>query len=206
MTKKSNLSLVLILMLVPGLAYALGLGKLDLKSALNEPFEARIQLLSPTADELDSLNVALADNDAFERARLDRPFELSKLKFALRRSPDDGPDYIRVFSSEPIREPFLNFLVEVSWSKGRLYREYTVLLDPPLYDPNIRAREYQAPATTKTKTVESSTPVTTVDDPDHQVVYSDDFENFQGTGTATPTVINYGGGDYGPTTSADTLG
>ena len=98
-----------------------------MNSALNEPFDARVQLLSPTADELDSLNVGLADSEAFARAKIDRPFILSNLKFALRRSPDDGPDYIRVFSQEPIREPFLNFLVEVSWSNGRLFREYTVL-------------------------------------------------------------------------------
>ena len=129
---KRKIYLVIMLALMPGLVNALGLGNLDLNSALNEPFDARIKLLSATADELDSLKVGLADSEAFARAKVDRPFLLSKLRFSLHRAVDDGPDYIRVFSQDPIREPFLNFLVEVSWSNGRLFREYTVLLDPPM--------------------------------------------------------------------------
>mgnify|MGYP001582102118 CR=1 FL=1 len=124
--------------LCPGPVFALGLGKLVLDSALNEPLEARIELLSPTREELDSLAIALADSAAFERAGVEREFVLSGLKFELRES-EDGPDFIRVYSRDSIREPFLNFLVEINWSKGRLVREYTVLLDPPLYDPGIRA-------------------------------------------------------------------
>ena len=129
---------ILILIIHPATVFALGLGDLDLNSALNEPFEARVELLSPTADELDSMKIALADTDAFARSGLERPFLLSKLKFDLKRSIDDGPDYIRIYSREPIREPFLNFLIEVNWGKARLLREYTVLLDPPLYDPNAK--------------------------------------------------------------------
>ena len=113
----------------------------------------------------------MADSEAFARAKIDRPFILSKLKFALRRSPDDGPDYIRVFSQEPIREPFLNFLVEVSWSNGRLFREYTVLLDPPLYDPNARASEFTQDQSTS-YTAEPKVEAVTINDPNHNVVYT----------------------------------
>lgn len=189
--------------LTPALANAFGLGNLDLNSALNEPFDARIQLLSPTADELDSLKISLADSDAFARAKIDRPFILSKLRFDLRRSVDDGPDYIRVYSQEPIREPFLNFLIEVSWSNGRLFREYTVLLDPPLYDPNARSAEFAQAA-------EPSTSIK-VDDPEHQITYGeayDEFANKDTTPSPSPSYeadINYSGGDYGPTSSSDTL-
>ena len=200
---KRKLYIVILLAIAPTLVNALGLGNLDLNSALNEPFDARVQLLSPTADELDSLAVGLADSEAFARAKIDRPFILSNLRFSLRRSPDDGPDYIRVFSQEPIREPFLNFLVEVSWSNGRLFREYTVLLDPPLYDPNARASEF----TQEQPTTYSAEPVVeavTIDDPDHKVVYSNDYEESSSPTTVSPT-INYSGGDYGPTQQSDTL-
>lgn len=201
--------------LTPALANAFGLGNLDLNSALNEPFDARIQLLSPTADELDSLKISLADSDAFARAKIDRPFILSKLRFDLRRSDNDGPDYIRVYSQEPIREPFLNFLIEVSWSNGRLFREYTVLLDPPLYDPNARSAEFAKaaePATiqsttqaTTQPTTEPSTPVT-VDEPKQPVTYSEVEENKEVTAPTNPTPdVSSSGGDYGPTTSSDTL-
>jgi len=200
--------IVILLTLTPSLVNAFGLGKLDLNSALNEPFDARIQLLSPTADELDSLKINLADNEAFARAKIDRPFILSKLRFDLRRSIDDGPDYIRVYSQDPIREPFLNFLVEVSWSNGRLFREYTVLLDPPLYDPNARSSEFKQAAASDT-----SSEAVTLDDPDHKVVYSEAYEQFANQ-TPTPSArpatsytpnVDYSGGDYGPTTGSDTL-
>ncbi len=198
---RHKLHFAILLILVPSIASALGLGRLDLNSALNEPFDARIELLSPTADELDSLNVALADSEAFARAKIERAFILGNLRFALRRSVDGGPDYIRVFSTEPIREPFLNFLVEVSWSKGRLYREYTVLLDPPLYDSSARAEEFR-------NQVELIDDVaSTIDDPEHKVVYAEDFEAHSAS-TVTPVsspAIDYSGGDYGPTTGSDTL-
>lgn len=202
-----------LLALTPALANAFGLGNLDLNSALNEPFDARIQLLSPTADELDSLKISLADSDAFARAKIDRPFILSKLRFDLRRSDNDGPDYIRVYSQEPIREPFLNFLIEVSWSNGRLFREYTVLLDPPLYDPNARSAQFAKavePTTTQSTTqpaTKPSTPVT-VDEPEEAVTYSEVQESKEDTAPASPTSapnVSHSGGDYGPTTSSDTL-
>ncbi len=210
---KRILCLLLLFVFNPTIANALGLGNLDLNSALNEPFEARVELLSATADELDSMKVGLADSDAFARANIERPFLLSKLKFALKRSVDEGPDYIRIFSKEPIREPFLNFLIEVNWGKGRLFREYTVLLDPPLYDPNAKAKRveptpsYQPDVALELDSdIETSTPV--VDD-DHKVVYADDFESYQGETTSVSSPrspqISYSGGDYGPTKDSDTL-
>ena len=194
---KRKLYLVILLAISPSIVNALGLGKLDLNSALNEPFDARILLLSPTADELDSLKVGLADSEAFARAKVDRPFLLSKLKFVLHRSVDEGPDYIRVYSKDPIREPFLNFLVDVNWSNGRLFREYTVLLDPPLYDPNARASEFKKSATI------SESASTAATGSDNNVVYADEFEKYNGE-VSSPR-INYAGGDYGPTTGSDTL-
>ncbi len=113
---------------------ALGLGNIQLNSGLNQPFDARIELLSPTASELDSLSVSLATVEAFERAGIDRAFVLGSLRFEIQQG-DAGQDFVHVTSREPLREPFLNFLIEASWANGRLYREYTVLLDPPLYDP-----------------------------------------------------------------------
>ena len=113
MMRKYVMSLLLIA--VPGLAFALGLGNIELKSNLNQPFDARIRLLSPTPDEIQSLQVGLADADAFARAGIDRPFILSHLHFDI-VTRDKGTDYIHITSKDPIREPFLNFLLEASWS------------------------------------------------------------------------------------------
>jgi pilus assembly protein FimV len=80
----------------------------------------------------------------FSRVGLDRNPELRKLNFQLVET-QAGHDYIHVTSQEPIREPFLSFLLELSWANGRLYREYTVLLDPPVYAPTPE-RRMAAPA------------------------------------------------------------
>ena len=183
-----RLQSILLLLFISPLAGALGLGDLKLNSALNEPFDARIRLLSPTADELDSLTVRLADSAAFARIDIDRPAVLSRLKFTLDRA-EQGPDTIHITSAEPIREPFLNFLVEVGWSNGRLFREYTVLLDPPLYDPDKRITEF-SPAETR-----PTPPAPPRPSP----------PRLEPQAAAASGRINYRSGDYGPIGATDTL-
>ncbi len=131
MVRRLTLLLLSTVLLIPGGAFALGLGEIHLKSALNQAFDANIDLLSVKADELDGVKVALATPEAFERAGIDRLFILTKLRY----EPDlnaEGRPVIHITSRQAIREPFLNFLIEVNWAKGRLVREYTVLLDPPV--------------------------------------------------------------------------
>jgi len=111
--------------------FALGLGEIEVSSALNQKLTARIDLLSAAPEDAESLLIWLASREEFARAGLDRPIALASLKF--KTSVEDGRVYIEVFSPKPIREPFLNFLVEVDWPKGHLIREYTILLDPPTF-------------------------------------------------------------------------
>ncbi len=119
-----------ILICLPLAAHALGFGSLKLNSSLNEPLNAEIELLSATSADISSLSVKLASSDAFLRAGIDRPALLGELKFDIKQH-DDGAYYIVVSSKSPVREPFLNFLLEMNWQNGRMLREYTMLLDPP---------------------------------------------------------------------------
>ena len=119
-------------LLSPLSVYALGLGEIRLNSALNQPFDADIELVAPTAEELASLTVTLASQDVFSRYGIDRPAFLSSLDFAVSRGRD-GRASIKVTSNRSITEPFVTILVEASWARGRLVREYTVLLDPPVF-------------------------------------------------------------------------
>jgi len=112
-------------------AHALGLGDIRARSALNQEFNADIDLLSVAAGELDTVRISLAEQKEFEKAGVERPFFLTLLKFLPARL-EDGSTVIRVSSDFPVREPFLDFLVEVNWPRGRLIREFTVLLDPPV--------------------------------------------------------------------------
>ena len=117
-----------------GSVYGLGLGSIELGSALNQPFSAEIEVITDVPGEAAELAVQLASQEAFLRAGIDRPQSLNKLSFSLRER--GGRSFILVSSADPIVEPFLNFLVEVDWKRGNLVREYTVLLDPPTYVNN----------------------------------------------------------------------
>ena len=132
-------ALSVLLLLVPAGAWALGLGSIEVKSTLNEPLQARIQLSSLQGGDLDSMRIQLASARQFKRAGIQRPFQLSKLKFT---AVEDGSGlgHINVTTREPVVEPFLNFLIEVTWPRGRIVREYTLLLDPPVYGAAISSR------------------------------------------------------------------
>ncbi|HTD71940.1 MAG TPA: FimV/HubP family polar landmark protein [Steroidobacteraceae bacterium] len=125
-------------LLCPTLSWALGLGEIHLNSALNEPMNAEIDLIAASPDELGALRAALAPKEAFARYGIDKPPFLATLTFKVGKSKD-GRDVLLVRSTESIPEPFVTFLVEVNWARGRLMREYTVLLDPPVYTPGERA-------------------------------------------------------------------
>ncbi len=138
--------------LAPSLSHALGLGEIHLHSALNEPMNAEIDLVAATPDELTALRAALANRESFTRYGIDRPPFLSTLTFKVGKSKD-GHDVLLVRSTDAIPEPFVTFLVEVNWARGRLMREYTVLLDPPVYTPGENA------STTAPVTAPSTTPL-----------------------------------------------
>ncbi|WP_347329555.1 FimV/HubP family polar landmark protein [Marinimicrobium locisalis] len=122
--------------------YALGLGESELHSALNQPLRADIQLTNLRGLDKDEIIVRLASLDDFERAGLDRLPFYSQLQFELMLDHPDGP-MVRVTTNDPVKEPYLNFLVEARWASGRLLREYTFLLDLPTFDDERQAQPVQ---------------------------------------------------------------
>ena len=117
--------------LMPAGVMALGLGDIHLKSALNAPLEAEIDLTA-TPEEIRGLKVALASRENFSRYGLDYPSFLDSVTLVPGKSAD-GHDVLQVRSTNPVTEPFATLLIEASWARGRLVREYTVLLDPPVF-------------------------------------------------------------------------
>ncbi len=124
--------------LTSGMAHALGLGEVTLKSALNQPLDAEIDLVEVRDLASNEVIPNLASPEEFNKAGIDRQFFLTDLKFTPVIKPN-GKSVIRVTSTKPVREPYVNFLVEVLWPSGRVLREYTLLLDPPLYSPQVAA-------------------------------------------------------------------
>ena len=125
--------IALLAALYAGAGQALGLGELQLQSALNQPLQAVIELQDSEGLDPTDVVVALADADSFARAGMHRPHFLADLRFT--PALDGQQLVIRVESQRPVREPYLNFLVQLTRSNGSLLREYTLLLDPPLYQP-----------------------------------------------------------------------
>ena len=141
--KKTRAVSAALILLAPALAHALAVGSIEGKSYLNQPLEARIPLTAVTAAELKSLRINLAPSEVYQRAGIDLGPEQAGLQFQL--VTGEGAPYVRVTSRDSIRDPFLTFLVEISWAEGRLVREYTLLIDPPTLMAPARPPETRQP-------------------------------------------------------------
>ena len=145
-------ALALALLLLPSLALAAGLGKLTVLSGLGQPLKAEIELLALQKGEADNISVRLPPADAFRKANIEYSGALLSVKFSVQQRGEDR--YVVVLSSaQPMNEPFLDMLVELDWTTGRLVREYTFLLDPPEYKgPPMAAPVTVAPAVRSVET------------------------------------------------------
>ncbi len=112
--------------------FSAGLGKLNVSSGLGEPLRADIELLSVTPEELNSIFAVIASEEAYANQGIDRPASHSTIKVEVSKNANGTP-ILKLKSTQPISEPFLDMLIQVDWGSGRLLREYTVLLDPPGY-------------------------------------------------------------------------
>ncbi|WP_105101485.1 FimV/HubP family polar landmark protein [Microbulbifer pacificus] len=139
-------------------ALALGLGEIKLNSTLNQPLNAEIKLLQTRGLGENEIKVRLASSDDFERAGVDRAYLLDELQFSIDYS--NGEPVVRISSRAPIREPFLNFLVETRWPSGRLLREYTLLMDLPAFSTNTASQPVQAAERERQQIVRNPPPQT----------------------------------------------
>ncbi len=159
-------ALLVLILMSPVLAFALGLGEIKLRSALEEPFDAEIELTSVSKSVLKSLQVKLGSKEDFARVGIKPVPAVNLLQFKVVEKPG-GKAVIHVTTSEPIHDPYLNFLVEANWGRGRVLREYTVLLDPPelaeeetpiIDAPSVAAAEPEPAVPTPPETMEVEPP------------------------------------------------
>jgi pilus assembly protein FimV len=116
---------------LPLLVHAAGLGRLAVHSALGAPLRAEVEIVSLQPGEEDSLSARIASPEAFRQAGIEYTPALGSIRIAIERR--DGKPVLRLTSTQPINDPFLDVLLELQWATGRLVREYTFLLDPPEY-------------------------------------------------------------------------
>ncbi|HEY2275087.1 MAG TPA: FimV/HubP family polar landmark protein, partial [Steroidobacteraceae bacterium] len=145
--KRSSRALALLLAL-PSAALALGLGDIHLNSSLNSPLDAEIEVTDVAPDEVATVRAQLAAREVFSQNGIDYPAYLTNVQLRTVETTD-GRHVIRIKSTDAITDPFITLLINVTWSHGQLVREYTMLLDPPVYTPNqsVASAPVSAPAT-----------------------------------------------------------
>ncbi|GAA3911088.1 FimV/HubP family polar landmark protein [Litoribacillus peritrichatus] len=191
--RKLTSALVAAGVLTSPFALGLGLGDLKLKSALNQPLQAEIQLLQTRELVTEEILPSMASEEEFDRAGVERFFFLSDISFDVELT-GNGKGSLLLTTKQSIQEPFLNFLVEVNWPTGRVLREYTVLLDPPVY-------EDEAPGIVVT-------PTRTTAQPESQVSVTPVRQSApqrNSSATVTPSASTYEGGDTRTVGASDTL-
>ena len=177
-----------------GMAQALGLGEIEMQSWLNEPLDAEITLRQSRGVDPGDVFVNVAPEDAYQRVGLERHQFLGKLKFEVVTGPD-GNLVINVSSREAFREPYLNFLLELTWPNGRLMREYAVLVDPPVYAEESGIREQVSAPSSAASRPQSTTSGS-----------SRSAESVRRQAAAEGSLSRSSrAGDFGPTGPSDTL-
>lgn len=194
MFRKSAVMTALLLATLSAQVFALGLGDIDMRSALNQPMDAVIELTSATAADIDDINVSLASLDDHSRAGLFKAAILADFRFTIEKNAAGMP-VVRIRSDSLVREPYLEFMLELDWSRGRLLRQYTVLVDPPVIMPATPAVPV-APVTRQAAPAPRPVTRPPVAEPVRQPV-------------AAPTTVDVAPapetGDYGPIRRSETL-
>jgi pilus assembly protein FimV len=136
MVKKQTIVVLVAFLSLISSAFGLGLGDIKVNSNLNDPLDAEIQLIQLQGLTSSEILPTLASSDDFKRAGIERTFFLANIQLLVKEDKS-GNLVISLTTSQAVREPFLNFLVEVNWPGGRLLKEYTILLDPPVFDTGL---------------------------------------------------------------------
>ena len=136
-----------LLAMAGGNAMALSLGRITVKSALGEPLQAEIDVPDINAEEAASLKAKVASGEAFTAAGLEFNAALANLQATLMRRAD-GSAYLRLTTDRPVNDPFVDMLLETSWSSGRIVRDFTMLFDPVPPKAPVAAQAPTLPQTT----------------------------------------------------------
>lgn len=178
---------------------AAGLGKLSVNSALGQPLSAEIELVSLQPGEFESIAARVASPEAYRDSKIEYSPLLRQLRFAVERR-SDGKPILKITSSAPISEPFVDVLVEMTWPAGRYLREYPILLDPPGFNEARVAPPVATVATAKT------TPIAPPVAAPAPTATAAPAPTAPIAPTGTPSAKSEAGGNtYGPVKRGDTL-
>jgi len=130
MSQKFKKLFLLYVFLAPLIANALQLGKIVVTSSQGQPLNAEIEMMLTPGEDLSKLKTSLASKENYESQGIERLAIHNNISVELQKN-EKGLTVLKLKSSQPVPDPFLDLLIQVDSAKGRNYREYTVLLDPP---------------------------------------------------------------------------
>lgn len=116
---------------LPNISLALGLSTIGLHSHLNEPLEAEITIKDLNGLDVNTIKTTVGDPEQYSKLGLDPPIWLNQIHFEIIKKNGSENPILRLTTQQPIKEPFVDLVIEIAWPDGKLVREYTVLLDPP---------------------------------------------------------------------------
>ncbi len=146
MKKKFRKLILPVSILAATQSMGLGLGGLQVDSNLDEALKGKIPLLISEDEISDNIKVSLANEKDYQRVGLDKSYVPSNIKVEL--IDNEGEKFIKLYSKGPVSEPIVSILLVVDWANGHLLREFTLLLDPPLFNQNISTQSYSEPVQT----------------------------------------------------------
>jgi pilus assembly protein FimV len=138
MLRPSVLKILILGLLSPGAALALGLGEIHVESALHQPLAAQIEIVGAGPENSAGLSATIADADTFQRYGLERPSSLASTALTVHQD-SQGHAVLFLRSTDSFTEPMVTLLVDLHTASGELIREYTILLDPPALSPEHAA-------------------------------------------------------------------
>ncbi len=200
----TGLLLSMVLMTFTHEAVALGLGNASVDSYLNQPLRARIDLTTRTDEDLSTVTAGLASADDFALIGASREAIPVPLSFNVKQDGDSA--FILVSSDLPVRDPVIRLIVEVTWPKGRMLREYTLFLDPPVFvapapSPVLSEQPAEKPAPRQ----EPTSPTEPVAEPGSRDEARDEVSSETETPKPAGNENTGGEGEYGPVKSGETL-
>ena len=130
MSKQIKKLLLLFIFLFPLIGQALQLGKIVVTSSQGQPLNAEIEMMLAPGEDASKLQTSLASKENYESQGIERLPIHNNISVELQKN-ERGLTVLKLKSTQPVPEPFLDLLIQVDSAKGRNYREYTILLDPP---------------------------------------------------------------------------
>jgi len=121
---------LLCLILFPLTGFTLQLGKIVVTSSQGQPLNAEIDMMLTPGEDTSKLQTSIASKENYEAQGIERLAIHNNISVELQKN-EKGLTVLKLKSTQPVPDPFLDLLIQVDSAKGRNYREYTVLLDPP---------------------------------------------------------------------------